>query len=107
MEKFIQQEWFNFCCTFQGHHEEISLFFYINFNGFQTQVGDVIIHVTEHSTAVACLLLVKGEIWWNKSRLPADLCNQFLVAKHQNLDWSQGIPNQWLNAEWKSVLEVI
>jgi hypothetical protein len=107
MEKFIQGEWFKFCCTFQGHHEEISMLFANNFDGFQTQVGDVIIHVTEHSIAVTCHLPVKGERWWKKRRLPADLCNQFLVAEHQNPDWSQGIPNKWLKEEWQSVLVVV
>jgi hypothetical protein len=34
MEKFIQGEWFKFCYTFQGHHEEISILFAKNFNGF-------------------------------------------------------------------------
>jgi hypothetical protein len=59
MEKFIQGEWFKFCCAFQGHHEEISMLFAKNFDGFQTQVGDVIIHVTEHSIATACRFPVK------------------------------------------------
>jgi hypothetical protein len=46
-----------------------------NFDGFQNHVGDVIIHVTQHSIAVACRLPIKGERWWKKNKLPADLCN--------------------------------
>jgi len=84
MEKFIQGEWFKFCSTFQGHHEEISMLFAKNIDGFQTHVGYVIIHVIEHSLAINCHLHVKGESWWKKRRLPTDLCNQFLVAEHQN-----------------------
>jgi hypothetical protein len=36
MEKFIQGEWFKFCFTFQGHHEEISMLFSKNFDGLHT-----------------------------------------------------------------------
>jgi hypothetical protein len=60
-QKFVQGEWFKFCCAFQGHHEEISMLFAKNFDGFQTQVGDVIIHVTEHSIVATCRFPVKGE----------------------------------------------
>jgi hypothetical protein len=67
----------------------------------------VIIHVTEYSIATSCHLHVKGERWWKKSRLPADPCNQFLVAEHQIPYWSQGILNKWLKEEWQSVLVVV
>jgi hypothetical protein len=60
-----------------------------------------------HSIVAACCLLVKGERWWNKSRLFAYLCNHFLVEEHQNPDWSQGIPNKWLKVEWKKNLAVV
>jgi hypothetical protein len=99
MEKSIQGEWFKFCYTFQGHHEEILMLLAKDFNGFQTQVEDVIIHVTEHSIAIACRFLVKGERWWKKSKLPADPCNQFLMAEHHNPYWSQVIQNKWLKVE--------
>jgi hypothetical protein len=79
MEKFINDGWFKFCCKFQGHHEEISKIFVVNFDGFQTQVGNVLVHVVEHSIATNCHLLVKGEIWWKTNKLPVGLCNQFLM----------------------------
>jgi hypothetical protein len=107
MDKFIQGEWFKFCCTFQGHHEEILMLFAKNFNGFQTQVGNVIIHVTEHSIAATCRFPIKGERWWKKIKLPTNLCNHFLVLEHHNPDWSQGIPNKWMKEEWQSVLAVV
>jgi hypothetical protein len=99
MEKFIHEECFQFCCTFQGHHEKISMMFAQNFDGFQTQVGNVLIHVTKHSIATTCFLPIKGERWSKKIKLPADLCNLFLVPEHHSLDWSQGIPNKWLKGE--------
>jgi hypothetical protein len=107
MEKFINGGWFKFCCKFQGHHEEISKLFSLNFDGFQTQVRNVLVHVVEHSIATTCHLPVKGERWWKKNKLPAGLCNQFLMEEHHNPDWSQGIPNKWLKKEWQNVLVVV
>jgi hypothetical protein len=78
-----------------------------NFDGFQIQVGDIIIQVTKHSIVVACGLFVRGERWFKKKKLPRDLCNQFLVAEHHNPDWSQGILNKWLKEEWKNTLQVV
>jgi hypothetical protein len=60
------------------------------FVGFKTQVGDVLIYVTDHSIGASCHLLVQGERWWKKRKLLADLCNQFLVPEHHDTDWSQG-----------------
>jgi len=54
IKKFKQGECFKFCCTFQGHHEEISMLFSKNFDEFQTQVGNVIIHVTKNLIEATC-----------------------------------------------------
>lgn len=99
MQKFIDGGWFEFCCTSQGHHGEISMLFAKNFDGFQTQVGNVLIHVTKHSIGAACHLPIQGERWWKKSKLSANLCNQFLASEHHDPDWSQGIPKKWLKEE--------
>jgi hypothetical protein len=55
-----------------------------HFNVFETMVGNVLIHIIEHSIGAACRLSVYGERWWKKDRLPTDLANQFLVPEHQN-----------------------
>jgi hypothetical protein len=107
MQKFIDGGWFEFCCTFQGNHEEISMLFAKKIDGFQTQVGNVLIHVTEHSIGATCHFPVQGERWWKKSKLSANLCNQFLVPEHHDPDWSQGIPKKWLKEEWQSVLSIV
>jgi hypothetical protein len=49
MQKFINAGWLKFCYTFQGYHEEVSMLFAMNFDGFKTHVGNVLIYVTEHS----------------------------------------------------------
>jgi hypothetical protein len=58
MEKFIQGEWFKFCCKFQGHHEEISKLFAHNFDGFQTQVGYVLIHVKSQAIELSAMVIL-------------------------------------------------
>jgi hypothetical protein len=36
--------------------------------------------------------------------MPPDLYNKFLVPEHQDPDWSQGIPMEWIKDEWKGAL---
>jgi hypothetical protein len=90
--------------TFNGHHTGVALLFMQNFDGFQTQLGDTTIHITEHFIVGACTLLVSGERWFKKGKLPAEICNKFLVAEHQNPDWSQGISILWIKEEWRGIL---
>jgi hypothetical protein len=73
MKKFINAGWYDFCCNFQGYHEEVSMLFAQKFDGFKTQVGKVLIYVTKHSIGVACHLPVHGERWWKKGELSADM----------------------------------
>jgi hypothetical protein len=55
----------------------------------------------------ACTLPISGERWFKKGKLPAEVCNKFLVAEHQNPDWSQGIPILWLKEEWRGIMSTI
>jgi hypothetical protein len=57
-----------------------------NFDGFQAQVENVLIHVTNYSIGTTCHLPVQGEIWWNKTKLSTEPCNQFMVPKHHDPD---------------------
>jgi hypothetical protein len=104
---FIRGEWFDFICAFNGHHTGISLIFTQNFDGFQTKIGDITIHITEHFIVGACALPISGERWFKKGKLPAEVCNKFLVEEHQNPDWSQGIPILWLKEEWRGIMSAI
>jgi hypothetical protein len=86
LQKFVDAGWFDFYCNFQGYHEEVSMLFTQNFDGFKTWVGDVLIYVTKHSIRKACHLPMHGERWWKKGELFANLCKQFLVPKHYDPD---------------------
>jgi hypothetical protein len=63
-------------------------FSHINFDGFETMVGNVLIHVTKHSIGAACRLSVYGEWWWKKEMIPVDLVNQFYF---QNIKTPTGV----------------
>jgi len=90
-QKFRNARWFNFCSTLQGYHEQVSMMFAQNFDGFETAVGKVLIRVTKHSIGTACRLSVYGERWWKKEMLPIEIVNQFLLPERQSPNWSQGI----------------
>jgi hypothetical protein len=62
-QKFRDVGWFKFCSTLRGYHKQVSMMFAKNFDGFETVVGKVLIHVTEHSIGTACRLSVYGERW--------------------------------------------
>jgi hypothetical protein len=77
--KFKYARSFDFFSTFQGHDEQIYMIFAHNFDGFETLVGKLFMHVTKHSIAKACKLLVYGERWWKKEHLVMEFVNQFLI----------------------------
>jgi hypothetical protein len=64
--KFRDAGCFNFFSTFQGYHEQISMMFAQNFDGFKIVMGKYLIHVTEHSIGTRCMLSIYGERWWKK-----------------------------------------
>jgi hypothetical protein len=97
--KFKDAGWFDFFSTFQGHDEQISIIFAHNFDGFETIVGKILMHVTEHPIEKACRLLVYEERWWKKETLVMEFVNHFLIPERQNPNWSQGIPHSWVRKE--------
>jgi hypothetical protein len=62
---------------------------------FRTKIGDITIHIIDHFIVGACTLPISGKRWFKKGKLPAEVCNTFMVVEHQNPDWSQGIPILW------------
>jgi hypothetical protein len=43
MQKFKNVGWYEFFTLFQGHHENISMLFTQNFDGYETMIGNVLI----------------------------------------------------------------
>jgi len=65
-QKFKDAGWFDFFSTFQGHDEQISMTFAQNFDGFESVVGKLLMHMTYHSTSKSFTLPVYRERWWKK-----------------------------------------
>jgi hypothetical protein len=66
---FIRGEWYDFIYAFNGHHTDIALIFAQNFDGFQTQIEDITIRITDHFIEGACSLPIIGERWFKKGKL--------------------------------------
>jgi hypothetical protein len=82
----------------------VALLFEHSFDGFQNQLRDTTIHITENFITGACALQISGERWFKKGKLSAQISNKFLVAEHQNPYWSQGISIMWIKEEWTGIL---
>ena len=75
-----------------------------NFDGFEVEIGKLLMLVTEQSIAKACRLVVGGERWWKKEHVVTEFVNQFLLPDKQNPDWRKGFPHSWIRQEWHTAL---
>jgi hypothetical protein len=89
------------------HNTRVALIFAQNFDGFQTQLRDTTIHIIEHFITGACTLSINGERWFKKGKFSVEIFNKFLVAEHQNPDWSKGISLLWIKEDWRGILTAI
>jgi hypothetical protein len=60
-QRFKDAGWFEFLATFQGYDEHVSMAFAQNFDGFEVEIGNLLMLVTEQTIAKACRLVVGGE----------------------------------------------
>jgi hypothetical protein len=60
-QRFKDAGWFEFLATFQGYDEQVSMAFAQNFDGFEVEIGNLLMLVTEQTIAKACRLVVGGE----------------------------------------------
>jgi hypothetical protein len=59
-QSFRDVGWFEFLTTFQGYDEQVSMAFAKNFNGYEVEIGKLLMLVTEQSITKACRLVVGG-----------------------------------------------
>jgi hypothetical protein len=95
-QRFKDAGWFEFLTTFQGYDEQVSMVFAQNFDGFEVEIGKLLMLVTEQSIAKACRLVVGGERWWKKEHVVTEFVNQFLLPDKKNPDWRKGVPHSWI-----------
>ena len=60
-QKFRDVGWFEFLTTFQGHDEQVSMELALKFDGYEVEIGKLLMLVTEQTIAKACRLVVGGE----------------------------------------------
>jgi hypothetical protein len=70
-----------------------------NFDGFEVEIGKLLMLVIEQTIAKACILLVGGERWWKKEHVVIEFVNQFLLPDNQNSNWRKGVPRNWIRTE--------
>jgi hypothetical protein len=106
-QRFRDAGWFKFLTTFQGHDEQVSMEFALNFDGYEVEIGKLLMLVTEQTIAKACGLVVGGEQWWKKEHVITEFVNQFLLPDKQNPNWRKGVPHSWIRLEWHTALIII
>ena len=57
-----------------------------NFDGYQTQVDEVTLHVSDISTSTVFNVVIKGERWFKKAKVDENALGKFLKAKFQDPD---------------------
>jgi hypothetical protein len=60
-QRFKEAGWFEFLTTFQGYDKHVSMVFAQNFDGFEVEIKNLLMLVTEQSIAKAFRLVVGGE----------------------------------------------
>jgi hypothetical protein len=60
--------------------------------------------VIEASIAEATGLPLEGEKYFKGMVIDRQLCHNFLVPEHSNLDWVKGIPRHWVKPEYWTML---
>jgi hypothetical protein len=106
-QRFRDVGWFEYLTTFQGHDEQVSMDFSLNFDGHEVEIGKMLMLVTEQTIAKACRLVVGGERWWKKEHVVTKFVNQFLLPNKQNSNWRRGVPHSWIRLEWHTALIII
>ena len=72
----------------------------------QVDFDSLSFEVSEASIAEASGLSTEGDQWFKKFPFEVDL-NQFLLPRHENLDWSKAIHQSQLKEKWREILSII
>ena len=77
------------------------------FDGKTTKIGDFTIEVTKASIATATSFPCTGERWFKNKPVRAIDCNGFLIDRHQEPNWSKGIPRRWVRPRYRDLLMAV
>jgi hypothetical protein len=60
-QRFRDAGWFKFLTTFQGHNEQVSMEFAKKFDGYEVEIGKLLMLVTEQTISKDFIFVVGGE----------------------------------------------
>lgn len=100
-ELFVVHGWFQFFNRFSGYDDEVSLQFSKTFDGDRSQVGAIVLTVSEQSISHATGLPMEGERWFKKGKLNRDQINRLLKPEFHLVKLGKGFPSYFLYEEWQ------
>ena len=103
-EVFSNANWLTFCLTLKGYHPQIAAVFVQTFNGYEAQVAELTVRVSEDIISSIFKLPLDGERWFKKDKVDEQAINQFLQQDNPKPNWSTGLSAKHLEDHWKTVM---
>jgi hypothetical protein len=98
---------YRFCQKLQGYHQGVTKAFAKSFDGFEAQLGPILMKIDEASISTATEMPVEGEKWFKTTSIKEIDFRPFLKKEHQNMKWKKEIPRSYLEEKWKELLKII
>jgi len=106
-EVFDRAGWLNFCLCLKGYHPEIVSEFVKTFDGYEAQVAELTVRISEDIIACVFDIQIEGERWFRKDKFDESSLQQFLKEECPEPNWSIGIPTKYLKDEYKMMMIAI
>jgi hypothetical protein len=84
-EVFLHAGWGPFLSSLQGHDDNLSMQFTLDFNGKTTHVGYLTFEVTEDSITAATKLPRMGDRWFRNHQLPGSSYNRVFKPEFESI----------------------
>jgi len=106
-ETFDRAGWLNFCLCLKGYHPEIVTAFIQTFDGYEAQIAELTVRISEDIIACAFDIQIEGERWFRKDKFDESTLHQFLKEDAPEPNWRIGIPTKHLKDEWQIMMIAI
>ena len=92
---------YKFCEKIQGFHQQVAKDFSLSFDVSKAVKGKEEFLIDETLVSEVTELPSTSEKWFKKLSVAVKYRNQFLENKYQDVDWSKGVPREWIKKKWK------
>ena len=103
-EKFEHTNWVTFLEKFKGHHEGVSRAFDQTYDKESVQLGKLKLTITEATIVEATRFPSSGKKYFKGVIVDKRLGQKFLKSKHQDPDWTKGIPWSSIQEEYETIV---